>query len=231
MCLEVRRFVCVNSSCGRRTFVEQIVGLTRRHGRWTEQLRSTPASVGLALAGRAGARLASVFGTYGTVLVDAETRRPVDLLPDRAASSLAAWLAKRPRVEVVCRDRAPFFAEDATVGAPQAVQVADRWHLWHNLSEAAERSAAQHRRCLQALTPETPIEPEAVTILVEETASSPWPTGHRFADRVRNRHATVHALLEAGHSRRSIPRQLGMTYGTVKRLADATHPEELFTGQ
>ncbi|MFG2721460.1 transposase family protein [Streptomyces sp. NPDC048416] len=58
----VRRFVCGDLSCGRRTFVEQIEGLTRRHGRWTEQLRATPASVGLALAGRAGARLAAVFG-------------------------------------------------------------------------------------------------------------------------------------------------------------------------
>lgn len=61
--------------------------------------------------------------------------------------------------------------------------------------------------------------------------ASEWPTGHRFADRTRARHAAVHALLEAGHSRRSIQRQLGMTSRTVKQLADAARPEELFTGQ
>ncbi|MEV0193141.1 transposase [Kitasatospora purpeofusca] len=168
---------------------------------------------------------------YGTVLVDAETRRPVDLLPDREASSLAAWLAERPGIEVVCWDRAPFFAEGATVGAPLAVQVADRWHLWHNLSEAAERAVARHRQCLRAATP---VSGQAVTtepVAQEEDSDQPWPRGFRFADRTRARHAAVHALLAAGHSRRAVQRQLGMTWRTVKAPADAETPEDLFQGQ
>ncbi|MEV8092545.1 transposase [Streptomyces nigra] len=251
----------------RRIFVEQIPGLTRRHSQRSERLRSSLTTIGLALAGRAGARIARVLGVsvsrsrvlrlvdalpdpsvaaprvvgvdeyatrrgrhYGTVLVDIETRRFIDLLPDREASSLAAWLAERPGVEVICRYRAPFFAEGATAGAPQAIQVADRWHLWHNLSEAAERAVAQHRHCLRALVPAAPeTGPEPVP--EEEPSGSPWPTGHRFVDRTRARHAAVHALLEAGHSRRSVQRQLGMTSRTVKQLADAARPEELFTGE
>ncbi|MFE9409424.1 hypothetical protein ACFYN0_11595 [Streptomyces sp. NPDC006704] len=93
----------------RWTFAEQVPGLTRRHSRWTERLRSALAEVGLALAGRAGARIADDFGisvsrstvlrvlgvdeyamrkgrVYGTVLVDVETGRPVDLLPNRESA-------------------------------------------------------------------------------------------------------------------------------------------------
>ncbi|MFH8753940.1 ISL3 family transposase [Streptomyces rimosus] len=167
---------------------------------------------------------------YGTVLVDVETRRPIDLLPDRETASLAAWLGQRPSVEVVCRDRAPFFAEGAEAGAPQAVQIADRWHLWHNLSEAAERTVARHRQCLRVLMPE-PVERQAAEPALSEGASaSPWKSD-KFSSRIRARHATVHAMLEAGHSRRSVGRHLRMTHRTVKSLADAARPEDLFTGQ
>ncbi|MFE4023815.1 ISL3 family transposase [Streptomyces sp. NPDC059101] len=267
LCLRVRRFFCLGAACGRRTFVEQVPGLTRRYSRWTERLRSTLAMVGLALAGRAGARMASVFGVsvsrstvlrlvdllpepdapaprvvgvdeyatrkgrvYGTVLVDVESRRPVDLLPDREASSLAKWLAKRPGIEVVCRDRAPFFAEGATAGAPQATQVADRWHLWHNLSEAAEQAVARHRQCLRVLLPEPVEEGADEPTPSKEAPAAPWKSD-KFANRIRTRHATVHAMLKAGHSRRSIGRQLHMTHRTVKSPADAARPEDLFTGQ
>ncbi len=83
----------------------------------------------------------------GTILVDLERRRVIDLLPDREAATLSAWLRAHPGVEVVSRDRSPTYAAAITEGAPAALQVADRFHLLINVREALEKVIyRQHRR-------------------------------------------------------------------------------------
>lgn len=73
--------------------------------------------------------------SYGTILVDLERGEIVDLLGDRTSETLARWLKEHPGIEVVTRDRSQTYAEAIQEGAPQAVQVADRWHLLKNLSD------------------------------------------------------------------------------------------------
>lgn len=99
---------------------------------------------------------------YGTILVDLERHRVLDVLPDREAATLAAWLAAHPGVELVSRDRACAYAEAARQGAPDAVQVADRFHLLHNLVEAVQNLLGRlHQALSQAAKQVNPAAPAA----------------------------------------------------------------------
>jgi transposase len=100
---------------------------------------------------------------YGTILIDLERGRVIDILPGRDGEALKAWLKGHPQVEVITRDRWAAYAEAAAAGAPQAQQVADRWHLLKNLREAVERllgrlEAAVHE-ALREPGPEAAVAP------------------------------------------------------------------------
>jgi transposase len=160
---------------------------------------------------------------YGTVLIDMTTSRPIDVLPDRSADTLAAWLATHPGVEVICRDRAGSYSDGATRGAPEAIQVADRWHLWRNLGEAVERVVAKHRTCLNAAA----ITPTMAAPPPPEPERQRSARQGRLAERTRERHTAVHARLAQHTSLRDIAAELGLSRNTVRRFARAASAEEL----
>jgi len=179
---------------------------------------------------------------YGTVIADAESGEVIDLLPDREAGTWEAWLKAHPGAEVICRDRAGAYAEGASAGAPGAIQVADRWHLWHNLGEYVEKAAVAHRGCLTAPAAAPPDGPAGDDPPGQQAPSAgpaaappPEPDGLRdvhgreraLVSRTRERHAAVHELLQAGRSQREAAEILGLSRNTVNRFAREPGPAAL----
>nr|WP_232542455.1 ISL3 family transposase [Nocardia bovistercoris] len=151
---------------------------------------------------------------YGTILVDMATRRPVDLLPEASAEALAAWLVEHPGTEVICRDRAGYFAEGARRGAPEATNVADRWHLLANLTAAGERVLGRKRSCLKDK------EPDRVDAAPQPPVDPPDAFFHgTLALRITRQHPQIRHMLEQGRTISAIARELHLDRKTVRRYA------------
>jgi hypothetical protein len=269
--LEACRFCCGNPACPVATFAEQVPGLTGWYQRRTAQLRDLLEKVALALAGRAGSRLAAALGaavsrftlirlvrtlpdpeagpvtvlgvddvakrkghSYATVLMDMDSHRLIDMLPDREADTFADWLRAHPGIEVICRDRGGAYARAAREAAPAAVQVADRFHLWQDLAEAVEKTVLA---CLAAMDPPPgPHRPADPGPAASPDAPAPAEPdgfrdvhGHerRLVARHRERYAAVQALRAEGCSVREIARRLGLARGTAAKFASAASIDEL----
>jgi transposase len=167
--------------------------------------------------------------SYGTLLVDLERHLPVDLLPDASADSFAAWLKEHPSVELISRDRGTTFADGTTRGAPEALQIADRWHLLHNLGEALEKVLAGHHADLKRALTSPEVESQVIAAVDQQALVHVMARAHseqlRQARRER-RLATfmrVQELSAQGWSGASIARMLGIHKKTAVKYAAAEH--------
>jgi transposase len=170
---------------------------------------------------------------YGTILVDLERRTVADLLPERSAQQVEHWFKQHPGVEIVSRDRFGLYAKAAQRGAPQAQQVADRFHLLVNLQEAVEHELSRQRRLLFYVDPSRP----------EHTANAPLPNrlaaqpnaerAAQYQDVVAERRAVhqalfekVHRLRHAGMNASQIVRETGISRKRVDKWLRLAEPPE-----
>jgi len=165
---------------------------------------------------------------YGTILCDLIRHGPADLLPERSAESLSAWLQGHRGVQAISRDRAAYYAEGCTKGAPQAVQVADRFHLVANVREALVRVLERHGRDVRAAanavvqTPSPPVTEGPGASVPLPAVSDSAPAAHTPAQERRlERYQQVMELHARGVSLREIGRQMHLHRGTVGRFVRA----------
>lgn len=171
--------------------------------------------------------------TYGTILVDLENHQSIDLLPDRTASTLAEWLEIHPGVEIISRDRSKAYQEGASKGCPEALQVADRFHLLQNLAEMLEVVLNQHRTLLknvEAATNTRSITDRDEIVALPVTPPPPQKNAVELAqlrrDERKEKYEQVWALYEEGYQGKAIARKLGIGKSTVFRyLRSPIFPE------
>ncbi len=274
--LHSRRFFCCNAQCRTQIFTERLPEVVAPYARRTLALHEALHLIGLALGGRAGARLAEglkmhttrdtllralrrwseeafrenpsykegelrVVGIddwafrkgqrYGTILCDLERHRVIDLLPDRSAESASAWFRAHPDIQIISRDRGGIYAHAAREGAPQAIQIADRFHLLKNLVEMMQRVASNEQAQVQALfrkSLQQPLNgkeagnkvPDSQTKMARKLTRAQAIKDER-RQKKWDRYERVMTLRKNGVSVRSIADQVGISYRTAKRLVHA----------
>jgi transposase len=162
---------------------------------------------------------------YGTLLVDADTRLPITLWEGRDAETLRDWLHEHPGVQIACRDGSPIYRQGITSGAPDAIQVSDRFHLWQGLSRRVQQIAGVHRGCLLVVAPEP--DPGAASLADTETTPT---TNSPAVNHARLLFETVHALTDSGRAYNSVARELGLNWRTVRKYATADSWQECVRG-
>jgi transposase len=160
---------------------------------------------------------------YGTIIVDQEAHRVIDLLDGRTASILARWLQDHPPIDIIARDRSTDYAAGIQMGCPQAIQVADRWHLLVNLRQMLERFLATiHPR----LTP-VPITPEQAHLFPSQRTIFPRTRSETTQSQISRarrveRYETIQQLRREGHNISQIAHTLGLHRETVRKNYYAT---------
>ncbi len=218
---------------GARLAVE--LGLLVGRDTLLERVRSVP------LAGAEKVRVLGVDdfafrkgNAYGTVLVDLERHRVVDLLPERSQESLVSWLKAHPEVEFAARDRSHIYREALAKGAPGAVQVTDRWHLLHNLAHVLENFLLQKQPALRkAASPQAAPEEKGDDAFGSGPIMTNRPRTHdrKLEEAARKRHERlveqwkdIRRLYLAGADLRHISKRLGISPRTVYRYKDLEEP-------
>jgi transposase len=167
---------------------------------------------------------------FGTIVVDLQTQKVIDVLPDRTAETLAAWMQKHPEIEIVSRDRGGDYAAAARKAAPQATQTADRFHLYKNLTEDVELTLARCRTeirkgAFDALSDEEKKAGEPLSLPTEFVSLENWkPAPDPCTERARltrhterqDRYEQVMALRALRFGNEEIARRVGLTARTLQ---------------
>jgi transposase len=159
---------------------------------------------------------------YGTILVDLEKRRNVQLLADRSAETSTAWLRTHPEIDLVSRDRGKIFRDAATEGAPQAKQVTDRFHLQKNFAEALEKFFRKQGSVLKKATQRSTGKTHpAERVVVPEKVAQERRARHR-------QHVSLHKriwkLYREGYHKEQIAHAVGVSSSTVYRTLEQETP-------